>query len=184
MWLTFLQHQAAFCRPFADFKLKTQAQDIGFTMDASKNSSLGFGGHCGSEWMQYRWGNFIKLYNPSIQYLELFALVAGVLAWVHKFPDKTIVVKTDNKSIKSMVNHTTSGCRNCMVLIRKLVLHSLFHNVKIKAVYLRSAKNKIANSLSRFQQRRFDKLAKKYKLRPEPTQVSSDIWLVEKIWVN
>ena len=184
MWETFLWHQSAFCRPFADFAKKIYAQDIKFAMDASKNSSLGFGGHCGLEWMQYRWGNFIKLHNPSIQYLELFALVAGILAWIHKFPNRTVLVKTDNKSVKSMVNRTMSKCRNCMVLVRKLVLHSLIHNVKIRAVYLRSAKNKIADSLSRFQNSRFSKLSRKHGLQLAPTQISEDIWPIEKIWLN
>ena len=109
-------------------------------MDATKNDSLGFGGRCGSSWMQQKWNGFIKACNPSIQYLELFALVAGILAWIHKYPNRTVIVHTDNKNVRSIVNKNSSGCKNCMVLVRKLVLHCLIHNVKLKAVYLKSAK--------------------------------------------
>ena len=147
MWKTFLMNQMAYCHPFADFSNKTDAEDISFAMDASKNSKLGFGGHCGPHWIQECWGPFIKNCNPSIQYLELFALTAGILAWMHEFPNRTIIVHTDNRSMKSMVNKT-SGCKNCMVLIWKLVLHGMIHNVKVRAVYLRSIDNKIADSLS------------------------------------
>ena len=184
MWEQFLLNQAAYCRPFADFEESVHAKDISFAMDASKNSKLGFGGHCGSAWMQQKWGSFITEYNPSIQYLELFALTAGVLTWVQNYPNKTLIIYTDNKSVRSMVNHTTSGCKNCMVLIRKLVLHCLIHNVKLKAVYLKSSKNKIADSLSRFQDKRFNKLAKKYNLDSVPTEVPSSLWPADKLWVN
>ena len=86
-------------------------------MDASKNRKLGFGGHCGINWMQARWGSFIQNCDPSIQFLELYALTAGVLAWIHQFRNKTVVIYTDNQCVRSMVNNTTSGCKNCMVLI-------------------------------------------------------------------
>ena len=161
MWETFLMNQTAYCRPFADFSNKIDADDIFFAMDASKDSKLGFGGHCGSHWMQEKWGTFLQDFDPSIQYLELYALTAGVIAWMHEFKNHTVIVYTDNRSVKSMVNSTTSGCKNCMVLIQKLVLHCMIHNVKLKAKYLRSVDNEIADSLSRFQQTCFMKETKK-----------------------
>ena len=78
MWKAFLLDQTAFCRPFEDFNDRILAEDIDFAMDASKNSTLGFGGHCGTNWMQAKWGRFIETCNPSIQFLELYALNARV----------------------------------------------------------------------------------------------------------
>ena len=99
-------------------------------MDASKNADLGFGGYCEDQFMQGAWGRCLfEHLDPSIQYLELFVLTAGVIQWAHKFVNKRIVVFSDNNSVVSMVNSTSSSCKNCMVLIRILVLHSMVHNV-------------------------------------------------------
>ena len=73
-----------------------------------------------------------------------------------------------------------------MVLIRKLVLHGMIHNVKVRAVYLRSIDNKIADSLSRFQKQCFLKEIKKQKwcMDDLPTPVPASIWPVTKIWLK
>ena len=57
-----------------------------------------------------------------------------------------------------MVNNTTSGCRNCMVLIRFLVLQGLKHNVVIKVKYVRSKDNARADTISRRKFQLFHKL--------------------------
>ena len=35
----------------------------------------------------------------------------------------------DNQSMVAMINTTSLSCKNCMVLIRIIVLHCLIHNV-------------------------------------------------------
>ena len=56
--------------------------DIGFTSDASKNSKLGFGCIMKNSWLWGRWEpGFVETFDPSIEFLELFALCAGVLTW-------------------------------------------------------------------------------------------------------
>ena len=80
-----------------------------------------------------------------------------------------------------MTNNTTSSCHNCMVLIRKLVLHSMIHNVRVFARYVTS-KNKI-----------FVDLSSRNKIQPfldlgqghfddKPSSIPTDLWPVEKIW--
>ena len=84
--------------------------------------------------MCQRWDErFMQENQPSIEYLELFALVAGFLAWGHCFQNRKIILFTDNSSVRDMVNDTASRCRNCMVLIRLLVLEGLVWNVRIRA---------------------------------------------------
>ena len=143
--------------------------------DASKNLSLGFGATCMGSWMYKRREiGYIKKYDPSIEYLELFALVAGVLAWVERYCNRRIVLFCDNKSVCAMVNSTTSSCRNCMVLIRILVLHCMVNNVRVFAKYIKSKQNRIADLLSRMRIRHFKSIGQ-CKCEMEPTQVPVQI---------
>ena len=49
----------------------------------SASKFLGIGGIFGNRWIVTKWGeDFMEKYQPSIEYLELYALVAGVLTWV------------------------------------------------------------------------------------------------------
>ena len=57
--------------------------------DASKNPKLGFGGLCGKSWMYKQWDEqFIKQKDPSIEYLELFGVLATVLNWLYRFKNR------------------------------------------------------------------------------------------------
>ena len=187
MWLKFINHPSAVARPFLDYTKTITADELDFYVDASKSEILGFGGYSDSDWMQQRWGEgFIRIYDPSIEYLELYALTAAVVAWIHKFANRRIILFTDNESVKFMLNNNSSSCRNCMVLIRIIVLQSLIHNVRIYGKHVFSEENGIADSLSRFQHSRFKKLTKKRGLRMtvKPTPVPEQIWPIEKIWLD
>ena len=152
-------------------------------MDALKNADLGFGGYCEDQFMQGAWGrSLIELLDPSIQYLKPFALTAGVIQWAHKFVNKRIVIFSDNNSVVSMVNSTSSSCKNCMVLIRILVLHSIVHNVHIYAKHVLSKDNDIANSLSRFQANCFLQLTANKPMSRVP--VPMEIWPFDHIWIK
>ena len=186
MWLEFLFDQTAFCRPFIDFEKKWKANELEFYTDASKNFRLGFGGYFRNFWMAQKWDKkFVIKHNPSIQYLELYAVVAAILAWGHFLQNKRFIIYCDNRSCCSMINSTTSKCRNCMVLIRLLVLKSLNCNFRVFAKHVKSKENGIADSLSRFQFDRFNKLKnkKKYKFNEKSTMVPEDIWPMQKIWM-
>ena len=120
LWLKFLDHPAAVCRPFADFRLDnaTNFSDVRFFMDASKNSKLGCGGWCKNEWFQFRWPEqFLKDVDPSIAYLEMYGVAIGILLWIKHFANSRIFIHCDNQSVVHMINNTSSNCPNCMVLI-------------------------------------------------------------------
>ena len=124
--------------------------------------------------------NFIDMCKPSIEYLELFALVATVENWIHRFKNKRIILFCDNQSVVAMVNNTTSSCPNCMILIRKLVLKGLVENVRIYAKYIKSEENTASDFLSRL------KLEKFHQLRPDwdtvQTPIPEEMWPVTKLW--
>ena len=168
-----------------DFQKTWCADEIEFYMDASKSAKRGFGGYCVKNWMIQKWNpHFLENKNPSIEFLELYATTAGILAWIHNFQNRRIILFTDNKSTMHMLNNNSSKCRNCMVLIRIIVLKSLIHNVRIFSRHVKTEVNEIADSLSRFQIKRFERLTKYKNMQDISTPVPSEIWPIEKIWID
>ena len=166
-----------------DFTKIYSVDEIDFYSDSSKNAKLGMGAVCGNSWMVQQWNEeFIMRNDPSIAYLELYALVAAVLKWVHRFRNKRVVIFCDNISLVHMVNNTTLRCKNCMVLIRLLVLTSMIENVRIYAKYIPSKKNLRADMLSRLKVQQLKQLFPNSD--EQPTLVPTEIWPMGKIWIN
>ena len=73
------------CRPFVDFSSKSsKAKVLDIYSDASRSSSLGMGVVFLEEnsWIGQQWdSNFIIEQEPSIEFLELYALVCGIITW-------------------------------------------------------------------------------------------------------
>ena len=144
----------------------------------------GFGAIYGKFWTFSRWEpGFIKNKRPSIAFLELYALCIGIFCWgqdLKKF--SRILIHCDNKSVRDMVNHTTSGCENCMILIRMLTLRCIELNLRVFVKYVKSADNGIADSLSRLEFTRFRRLTKDMKINKAPTPLPQELWPVSNIW--
>ena len=122
--------------------------------------------------------------DPSIEYLELFAVTVSVLLWLHKVKNTRICLFTDNESVKNMINNTSSSCKNCMVLIRIIVLKALEFNVRIEAKHVSSKSNLLADSLSRMQFGTFFYEANRrgLYLHEPPETIPSEVWPVQNIW--
>ena len=160
------------------------ALDINMHSDASKSLKYGeLGAICKNDWMYAPWNySFVQTKNPSIEYLELFALAAGVITWIHRFSNKRIYLFCDNITVVHMVNNSSSKCKNCMVLIRIITLISLHHNVRVYAKFVPTKQNFLADSLSRL---KINKLKQMHPQAAElPTPVPDIIWSMEKIWVD
>ena len=139
VWEMFLQNTSAtvLCRPFIDVESFLTSTTLNFYTDAS--GKIGFGCFFDGRWMYGFWSrSLLQNCKPSIEYLELFALCAGVLAWCDtpRLNNTRIIIFCDNQAVVSMVNNTTSGCKNCMVLLRTLVLNNLKHNRRIFVSYV------------------------------------------------
>ena len=184
MWNKFVTHPSMYYRSFMDFSKTWQAQEIEFYMNASKNFELGYGGYCQQSWFQGQWMRDVAKLDLSIQYLELYALAVGVINWIHRFANKKIAIFSDNMGVVSIVNSSSSKCKNCMVLIHIIVLHCLVHNVKIYAKYIKSSKNEIADSLSHFQMKHFNQLTHNKAFNSQPTAVPEELWPITKIWLH
>ena len=184
MWQSFLADQSAFCRPFADFSKVLTAEDINMYTDSSTNPELGCGGYCDREWFLLKWdADFIREQTPSINYLELFAVTVAVLKWIYKYPNTRVALFCDNQSVVDMINRTTSSCRNCMVLLRIIVLQGLVQNVRITAKHVPGKLNQISDSLSRQKMNLFRQLTAELDFEPEPVEIPSEIWPLSKIWI-
>ena len=183
VWLSFLQSELSRVvnRPMIDCAEKTFACDIGFYSDASAVVDLGFGRILKDQWIFGRWGiEFMCQEKPSIEFLELFALSAGILTWREQLSNCRIIVHCDNQAVVAMINNISSSCPNCMHLIRKLVLDGLKCNRRVFATYISSKNNGPSDALSRIQLNRFRKIAPKMRLYPD--KICEEIWPISKVW--
>ena len=161
VWIIFPRNPKVFCRPFMDFTTTWTALDINMYSDASKYlKSRGLGAICGNDWMMSALNyEFLALKKPSIEYLEIFAVAAVVVTWIHCFQNKRILLYCDNMSVVHMLNGSSSKCKNYMVLIRKITLVCLIHNVRVYARHICTHKNCLADALSRLKIQKFWQLA-------------------------
>ena len=178
IWRMFLTSSNIFCRSFMNPET-THANEIDMYSDVS--GKIGFGAICERSWMYGEWDRKLIEQEPSIEYLELYALTAGVLTWIHRFKNSKIALFCDNMGVIHMVNNMSSKCGKCMVLIRLLVLEGLRHNVKIKVKYVNTKENGKSDALSRMEFKRFFRLGGP-NVDPKPTELPKEIWPVSKIW--
>ena len=107
MWELFLSEPSAtvLCHPFLDIEGIKTANIIGLYSDASACETKGFGAYFAGMCIFGTWEpGYIHTCNPSIEYLELFALCAGVFTWSHFLQNRRIVIFCDNLSVVSIVN--------------------------------------------------------------------------------
>ena len=135
--------------------------------------------------MQQNWSEeFLIKHNPHINYLELYALVAGVMKWIYRFRNRRILLFCDNKAVVGMVNKNSTGCKKSMILIRMMVLKCLKENVRVFAEYVESETNVFADHLSRDRMTDFWSEADKQgiQFKQEKTEIPEEMWPMEKVW--
>ena len=184
MWELFLKDVSAVTRPFVDLSITLVADTLNFFSDASANKTLGYGAVFGNNWMFGQWEHgFIEKCEPSIKFLELFALCAALLTWNRdpKLNKARIVIFCDNISVVHMVNKLSSSCGQCMKLIRILTLDNLKHDRRVFVKHVKGKNNSLSDSLSRLDFDRFWRLALTT-MNKFATKTSEVIWPVSKIW--
>ena len=187
IWQVFLHNyrNQAVCRPMIDLDYQTYTtQQLCFYSDASANPRLGFGAMFNQFWLYAQWEfDFITRHSPSIEYLELFALVALVLTWGEHLRNMRFVLFCDNQAVVGMVNNLASSCPRCMYLLRILTLNNLVNNRRVFAKYVKSEANDLSDTLSRLQFERFWSLAHPA-MNKHPSRISPLVWPVSKLWEN
>lgn len=185
VWKEFLKLEQAMCRPFLDFNKTLIAEQLLFFTDAS--STIGCGGYFKppqgrGEFFKELWPAWIKDSDQvSINFLEMYALVAGSLLWMKKFQNKRVKIYCDNQSVVHMLNKNSSSCRQCMILIRILVLASMEYNCRIFGKWISTHENLLADSLSRNDMGKFWRLAPK-NTKQEKEPLPHCLWPIPKTW--
>ena len=185
-WQQFLNSQnLGICRPFIDFQ-QNSTQILNFTSDASKNYSLGMGAVFKNNWIVMRWNKkFIEEEDPSIEFLELFALTAAVTTWTQykelKLLDRRITIFCDNQAVVSMVNNFASSCPQCCKLICILAIMGICYNLRIFVKFIRSGDNILYDALSRMNFEHFWRGAPR-SINPKPDIIDQQLLPVERLW--
>ena len=152
-WIDFLPYLRK--RSFIPESKKTLSTDFFLFTDAS---FLGLGAIFQNEWIQYKWPPYDSK-DVSIDFFELFAVVAAVLTWGHRWPGKRIVIVTDNKPITQIWHSGTSPSPRLMVLVRRLFFFAGEIGFTLTFKHIPGSTNEIADAISRFQDERFRRLA-------------------------
>ena len=170
-------------RPFVDIADTITAETLDFYTDATKGETLGMGGIFKNQWYFAKWEHdYIKRCDPSIEYLELLGVCMGVFIWAHQLKHRRIILFCDNQTVATMINKTTSKCKNCMLLIRKLVLLSLKLDMQIFCKWVPGKNNEKSDMLSR---QKIDLFKKKFLTMDKfLCRLHDDLWPASKIWVN
>ena len=189
MWEEFLMNArtSQLCRPYIDFeKTRFNTKVLNFYTDASLSATKGgFGGVFENRYIVGKWNqDFIEQQQPSIEFLELYALVAGILTWGDcdsRLQNGRLAIFCDNQSVMYMINGQGSKCNQCMKLIRLLTLSNIRNNRRVFVKHVKTNENILADSLSRMNFGRFWKNAPRTMLT-YPDVVPSVIWPIENIW--
>ena len=143
----------------SDLKLFTDASD------------LGYGGTFGNAWFQSGWT--LEQLQHSIDYRELYAIVAAAFTWGHQWKGKRIVFVTDNEPITKVWDKGSSPSPPVMSLIRPLYMFAALQGFTVSFKYIKGSLNIAADALSRFQTDDFrDALPQ---ADPHPTRISEAV---------
>ena len=130
-WKKFLMEPTVYCRPFIDFSKKLYADDLDWYTDSS--GKIGYRGIHDKSYFFGTWPESLLKKKPSIGYLELYAVTVSVLLWLKRHPNRRICLYVDNECVMNWINNTSAGCPHAMILIRMIVLESLWWNTRVFA---------------------------------------------------
>ncbi len=91
--------------------------------------------------------------------LELVPVVLGIEIWAEALQRQKLLLHIDNLALIHVLNNKTSKNENVMSLVRYLILICLQFNIQVRAEHEPGSKNQIADSISRFQWKKFQNLA-------------------------
>ena len=148
----------------------TPSTELGLFTDAS--GAIGWGAYYGREhrWIQGQWATDVE--HLSIEFKELYALLAACLAWGSRWSKLRITIHCDNKAVVDSIASGTSKSPTVMSLLRKLFMICAQHNFTVTACHVPGKCNLIADSLSRFKMQEFRRLAPKAQAKPDIVDLS------------
>lgn len=182
LWESFLTTDHSLFRPFMDFSIILQAEEISLSSDASKLHAWGctYKNH----WSFGEWNSKdkerLQLRQLNIQIQEMLAFAVAVELFAPLLTNRRIVAKCDNQAVVHMINNSSSNCRVCMEMIRLITLTSMKYNCRIFARWIPTKENGLADAISRLDFVRFFKLdpdMDKFPIRPP-----ANLWPMKDEW--
>ena len=121
--------------------------------------------------------------QPSIEYLELYAVTVGIFLLSQYLSNRRGVIFCDNESVVHMLNSSSSSEKNCMYLITAITLCSLKFNTRYFACHIIGQCNIQADNLSHLCITKFRELAP-VRTNAHPTKLPDELYPASKIWVK
>ena len=185
VWTQFLKAEDVhICHPFIDFS-NPEGEILNFASRAAKSGKLGMGVVFGNNWICMSWGqSFITDMDPSIEFLELYALTMALMTWSQvdrKLLNNRIVIFCDNQGVIQMVNNYATSCYQCHKLIHIIALCGIRYNLRVIVKFVRSQENVLPDALLRLDFKRFWRSAP-YSMNPCPDQLDNRLLPIEKLW--
>ena len=151
VWLNFLENHNGRCFFLSEKFISNH--DLKLYTDSSK---IGFAGIFRDRWFAGEWPSmWWKCQN--IMLLELLPIVIAIEIWGCYFENQRLRIFTDNQSLVPVLNKQTSQEPTglVMILVRRLVLACLKHNILIEAEHISGVLNVGADRLSRAKYKEF-----------------------------
>ena len=120
VWKVFLENATNqhICRPLIDLDSTITSEKLRFYTDASL---IGMGAIFGDGWLWLQWNqHFIANEKPSIEFLELYILVAAMVTWGSLITNTRVIIFCDNTAVWDMINGDlgmTTHCPQCLKLL-------------------------------------------------------------------
>lgn len=147
------------------------ATDFNLFTDAS--GTIGYGAYFQGAWIAGTWEDLHL--RHSIQWKELFAILAATATWGDQWSGKKIRFNCDNQAVVNAWQSKAPKNHNLANLFRKLFLLAAKNNFNVSITHIPGLSNDIADALSRQQMQRFRELVPE--AEKEPTAIP--VWLTE-----
>ncbi|KAL5515947.1 hypothetical protein EMCRGX_G001197 [Ephydatia muelleri] len=144
-----------------------------FQLYTDASGSFGFGAYLDGAWFRGDWQPHQQLLKRSIQWQELFAIVAAALTWGHFLTGQCIRFHCNNLPIVQAWTNQSSRHPGIMDLLRTLFFIAARNNFTVSLVHLPGRLNCIADALSHNQMSRFFSLAPRPTSCPRPAVAPS-----------
>ena len=152
----------------------TEADDLQLFTDAS--GTKGFGAYFDKEWIRGDWLPSQRLPLRSIQWQELFAIVAATMTWCNRLRGRKVRFNCDNEAIVKAWQNKSAKHPQLVTLLRHLFMIAARSNFTVYLYHLPGKKNTIADALSRNKINRFFSLTPQ--AHPEPTPLPDGLALL------
>ena len=118
-----------------------------FQVQTDATGTLGYGAYFQGRWIYGQWTE--KMLPLSIEFKELYAIVAACYTWGHQWKHRRILFHCDNSAAVACMKSGTSRSPHVMRLIRSLYHVFVKYDFLARAIHIPGVSNTIADSLFR-----------------------------------